>query len=369
MGGSVSRAELIDIVNTAMSLATDPGKKPAARAAALDKLEALCHDGGVTGASQSVLSEAQHISEMLALFGSRQEEVALAAFRLCCAVTSTVTAAVKVSVGKRLTEDLLELLHQHRSMTPRRLLVVVQLLSNLVTEDIVRGEVERAAKKGTGGVPEFMTLLNNADPRIQLASLKALTALSVRPGTRQLIMEGGILTIVGLCFVGTMYGDIQLTALHLLANLSKDPEVLAIVGPQGVMYRLTQVINGVTQPEVPKAIAYIFCNFSVYTDLTHVEARKTMTMLFSLLFSPSIDDVVQGLWAVANYLKDPSMRREFIESDGLKLLFSVLRYADKDPPVWYEIARAITMIASGGNAGSATLLDNEVFEEDATPAT
>ena len=350
MGTSMGRPKLIDKVNKQMGIATDLSKAPTIRAAALKKLEGLCHERDVASIAQQVMCESHHLGEVMVLLGSRQPAVSKQAYLLCYAMTCTRDREAKVTVGKRVLEDLLEMLSNINNLSREEIEILVAIVSNLLSEDGNRNQVEGGSQKGVGGVPELVRLLDHVEPRVQLQSLRALTRLSERHSGRQSIIAEGMMSVVGLCFVGTLYGDIQFTSMRLLANLSKEEVVRITIGTKGILFRLTQVLmSSRCDKLLLHLVASVYCNYSIHGDLSLIEPRETMMMLYSLVFSNKLDNVIQGLWGIANCLQNAAMRREFVESDGLKLIFSVLKYTESEPQAWYEVARAIATIASGGH--------------------
>ena len=354
MGGTQSAADAISKVHGYLETATATDRKPAERAAAITRIETLCHSRSKAQICQSALSEPHHINQMLVLVLSREAEVSCASFRLVRTVSSTRSVAVKETLGRRLMEDLMELLSNWQDLHARPLEDLLATLANLLSVDVCRQELERVSRRQTdeqGGVRELVMLLDHPDACVQLQSLKALTAFSERASCRAVIVKEPFLSLIGLCFVETLYGELQYNALRLVASLSKTAELRRVIGPRGVIGRLTQaVVSDACDPLLSQLVASIYCNFSLHHCVDDIEPSKTMLMLYSLLCSNRLDDCVQGIWAIANALKGQAMRREFIETEGLKLIFSVLKHVEGEAQVWYEAGRVVATIASGGSA-------------------
>eukprot|EP01062_Namystynia_karyoxenos_P058984 TRINITY_DN50409_c0_g1_i1.p1 TRINITY_DN50409_c0_g1~~TRINITY_DN50409_c0_g1_i1.p1 ORF type:complete len:2119 (+),score=810.66 TRINITY_DN50409_c0_g1_i1:102-6458(+) len=355
MGGSVSRSNIVETTNKYMDIAANPGKRVWLRCAALRELEQLCHvqkdDIGTT--CQRVLAENSSVGRLLEIVGSEHPQVSRCARSLLVTVSYTTVRDIKITIGRRLLEDMMEELLQYETMSASDLKYTVQVMAHVCSEDTCRMQVHRGVSKGgRGGVPELVALLNHKDTGVQLAALEALVALSERHDVRiQIMKQDGLLPITGLCFVNTLYGATRHQALRLLGNMTKEPEVRTRIGEQAVLFRLAQACRkarGTYPRSLLLLIASVYCNFSQHEDLSAAQADDAMAMLYHLVFSDDIDFVIQGLWGIANYLQDASMRREFIETDGLKLLFSVLGESGSEVQIWFEVSRAILAIASGG---------------------
>ena len=355
-----SQANVIDVVNREMHVATDMDRSAGARIAAIRRLEDVCHDTFAAPLCQAALSETHHINEMLVLLLERNEDICTTAFKLVRTVTTTNDFHVRELIGKRLMEDLLELLGSGVS-SHGMLEDLLTIVANLLESNSCRMELERATlKKAPGGIKAFIGYLDSRTPKVQLAALKALNAMAQIKSGRAIIASESVLPVVGLCFVDTLYGEIKYYAVKLLASLSKQAEVRKIIGQKGVVFRLTQtVVNGAQDPLLSQLLASIYCNFTTSQDVEDVEPAKIFVMIYSLICSNQMDDVIQGLWALANSLTSPVLRRELIETDGLKIVFSILRLSDGEPQIWYETGRIIAAVAGGGAVGKGVHSDEE----------
>eukprot|EP00756_Hemistasia_phaeocysticola_P002880 Hpha_TRINITY_DN11944_c0_g1::TRINITY_DN11944_c0_g1_i2::g.20514::m.20514 len=372
MGQGISRQTLIDSINRSVATACNPGLKPGKRVAALRRLEEICHvqKERIGVKSQQILAEVHHLARLLEVTGSNNKSVVRAAWSVLVAVTSTSDKDIKVSVGRRVLEDVMEELLDRSLLHASDLRPILRLVANLSTEDPCRMQLHKGVTDGReqrGGVTELVQLLNHNDAWVQLAALEALVGLSEKRVIRiQIVQCEGLLAVTGLAFVSTLYGQIRQSALRLLANLSKEHDVRCRMSEQAVLYRLAHACkkaHGTYPRSLLLLVASVFCNFSNHDDFSGVPREDAIAMLYQLAFSDELDYVVQGVWGMANYLTDFTMRREFIETDGVKLLFSVLGESGNETQIWFEVARTILSVASGGlNRAPASQMEADAIE-------
>ena len=60
-------------------------------------------------------------------------------------------------------------------------------------------------------------------------------------------------------------------------------------------------------------------------DTSEIESDEALRILYDLVASDDVDHVVEGIWAIANFCREDRKRRELIETDGVQMLFNLLR--------------------------------------------
>ena len=345
---------MAEVVNK-VTIAADSRESFRSRERALVALEGLCHDRDVAHMALPTLNESQNVSRLL-LLSSAGEGLNSAAYRLLRTASATQSPQERSTIAKCVAPELTALLCRHDTAPIEEIDDIVYILANLAASDICRDVLE-CEKGGFCGSDALLRLIgaDQTVPCVQRNALRALTFLAERSSGRERIVgKGSVLPLVALCFVGSGYNEVRCHALRVIALLARNPSVRKVLASRGLLTKLSVLafpVEGppLCDPLLTTCIASVYSAFSVHRSFEGVDPSKTLCLFYSLLCSQYLDRALQGLWATANAVVCKEFRAEVIVSDGLKLVFAVLRAGAEEVQIWYEVARVIAGMAAGAH--------------------
>uniref|UniRef100_A0A7S4D137 Vacuolar protein 8 n=2 Tax=Eutreptiella gymnastica TaxID=73025 RepID=A0A7S4D137_9EUGL len=340
MGAAPSTEKAIPRVNECLNAASSDGRA-AGKVTAVHSICALIVHPGISGSVQRHLTTPANLDTLLLFISDDHPPMVAEGLRLLAHVSNTNNIDIKVVLCERVCPKLVELLEVH---DVRVRALAVEALANLLSEESCR---TFAAQQNC--LPPLIECLGSIHNELLVHSCRAVAALAQsKPLRHQIHSEGGLLPMLALCFIGNMYGLVRYHALRGIANMSKEEALRRDIIAHGIPARLSRLArheDDMVDPAVRHLVASIFCNFSLAEDTSEIESDEALRILYDLVASDDVDHVVEGIWAIANFCREDRKRRELIETDGVQMLFNLLRV--NEVQIWYEVARVLLHVSAG----------------------